>query len=128
MKIYLGPLCFLLLGLALLPGAGCAKSASEQAFDSDANGYVCAKCGERFYTERSVAAEFCPKCKAGEIEEVMAFVCPEDQQVILAPRSLQAAPCSVCGKLVKEVKLPQASELKAWGASGQEKDSVIGRR
>lgn len=120
--------CFLLSAILVLASMGCGKSASDQAFDSDANGYACTQCGEKFYTKRDVAAEFCPKCKAPEIEDVMAFVCPEDQQVILAPRSFQAAPCPTCRKLVKEVKLPQEDELQKWGASKQEPASVMASR
>lgn len=115
-------ICF---ALACLTLAGCAKSESDQAFDSDANGYMCRKCRAKFSTARSVFAERCPECGAGEITEVMAFVCPADKTVILAPRGLDAVPCTQCGKLVREVKLPQAAELKAWGAAPQPEENVM---
>ena len=114
-----------LLGSLLCLFAACGRNPSQQAFDSNANGYACTSCGQKFYTERSVAAEFCPNCKAAEIEDVMAFVCPDDQQVILAPRTFESAPCPSCRKLVRQVKLPQEAELVAWGASRQEPESVM---
>lgn len=103
---------------------GCGGTEKDQAFGSDANGYVCRKCEARFYTDRAVFAEACPNCEAGEITEVMAFVCPADKAVTLAPRGIDIAPCAKCGKPVRELKLPQAAELKAWGAGHQPEEKV----
>ena len=113
------------VAMLLLLAAGCTKNQTGEAFESNANGYACLKCNERFYTDRSVAAEVCPKCKSPELAEVMGFVCTEDGAVTLVPRGLDLVPCTKCGKPVRELKLPQESELKAWGASRQEKAMVM---
>jgi len=34
--------------------ASCKKDATFDALDTDANGYLCLKCGAKFYTERTV--------------------------------------------------------------------------
>lgn len=114
--------CFSLL---FLFAAACSKPQTGEAFESDANGYVCLKCDEKFYTDRSVAAEICPKCKSTELSEVMGFACPDDNTVVLIPRGLNAVPCPKCRQFISQLKLPQASELEAWGATRHEKAAVL---
>lgn len=104
---------FVALALLLLPGC---KSREDSILSSDANGYLCPQCGEKFFTAGSVFAEKCPKCGSANIEDVVGYVCPADQSVILVGKGSKGAPCPKCGKYTNEKKLPTADELKQWGA------------
>lgn len=116
----------ILLSIFVLAVTGCTKSELELAIVSDANGYACRQCGTKFFTETKVFAAHCPKCKSAEIDEVMAFVCPDDKKVTLVPRGPAGVPCSQCGKLVKAMRLPQSTELESWGATLQSGEKVGG--
>jgi DNA-directed RNA polymerase subunit RPC12/RpoP len=104
---------------------GCHKDAAIEAGDSDANGYLCTKCGEKICTDRKVFAEQCPKCKSVEITEVVAFVCNKDNHMTLLPRRREAAVCEQCNSRITAIKLPREQELRAWGAIKRSKAEVI---
>jgi hypothetical protein len=108
--------------------AGCSGGASNDAMESDVNGYFCKKCEEKFYTERDVYAENCPKCKTLDIVDMVGFVCRNDQQATLAPRGTDRTVCSKCEKVVNEMKLPREAELKSWGAVKQSRELVVRKR
>lgn len=112
---------------AVLVLTGCSGASRNDAMESDVNGYFCKKCSQKFYTERDVYAEHCPKCQTYDISEVMGLVCKNDGQVTLSPRGMDRALCSKCGKVVNEMKLPQENELKSWGAVKETKETVIGK-
>lgn len=112
-----GGVWVLLAGLAWL-APGCSKPPAHDAITSDANGYVCGSCREKFYTARKVYAEQCPKCKSIEIREVAAFICGSDQKVTITARN-ESALCSQCNSPVQTLKLPKARELEAWGAKSR---------
>lgn len=99
--------------LAFLSSA-CSRPAS--VLTADANGYLCTKCGNKFYTSSSSSVEKCPKCQSQNIEEVVAYVCPVDTEVIIVSRNMKGALCSKCGKFTNEKKLPSKADLKKWGA------------
>jgi len=103
-----------LILLVLCPG--CGKRSVDQALDSDANGYYCSACDTRFYTDRDVFANYCPKCKQLNIQQVLGYVCSADQHVTLAPRGRGAVACEQCGKPTASVAIPRAKDLERWGA------------
>ena len=66
----------------------CTKDAATEASESDANGYLCLKCGAKFYTARSVFLRSkCPKCQQDGLVEVVGYTCPKDNRVTLRGRT-----------------------------------------
>ena len=112
----------LVVGVAvvLLLVSGCGKNVAKDASDSDANGYLCTKCGAKFYTSRSVfLGATCPKCKAEALVEVVGYVCEKDNHLTLRGRTNDrtgAAVCEKCGAPLGGMRLPSEKDLKAWGA------------
>jgi hypothetical protein len=102
------------LAVVGLSVAGCKPTAAEDASKSDANGFLCPACGEKFYTSVKVYPSYCPQCKKPDIIEIVGYFC-EDGQVLLGPRD-QKVKDPKTGKLLTTVKLPRESELLAWGA------------
>jgi hypothetical protein len=118
---FLGRLvCLMVLCLAV----SCSKDPAATASDSDANGYACKQCAEKFYTARSVFADVCPKCKSPDVIEVVGFVCEKDKHVTLTPRGAQMMACEKCQQPVRSIKLPRENELMQWGAKKQSKAQV----
>lgn len=113
------------LALILMILPGCSKSPAELAADSDANGYVCMKCGDKFYTARKIFAEKCPKCGTIELKEVIGFICEKDQHVTLVPRGNDGTLCDQCKQIVKAMKLPREKELQTWGARKETAEHVL---
>jgi hypothetical protein len=109
-----------------LGATGCRKSTAEAAGESDVNGYFCAKCKGKFYTEQQVFAEHCPSCKDFNLRPVVGYVCDKDQQVTVAPRGGGAGRCEKCGAMLTALKLPREPELRAWGAVKKAKEEVCG--
>jgi len=109
---------FMVLGLAMiLAVGGCGRQSDDAALDSDANGFLCLDCTEKFYTDREVFANRCPACQKGRVEMVLGFVCPSDGEVTYAPRGRGSLACGKCGKVTGSLTIPREAELKAWGAS-----------
>ncbi len=96
---------------------GCENRQVEQALDSDANGYICAKCSEKFYTDRDTFANVCPKCKQADILQVVGYYCDKDKHASLGPRGRGARRCEKCGNATTGMIVPKESDFKAWGAS-----------
>jgi hypothetical protein len=118
-KTWAWTLLFSLLTLLTVPG--CRKDPAAEASDSDANGYLCLKCGAKLYTSRSnFIGPLCPKCQADELTEVVGYSCPKDNHLTILPRAngRQAAPiCEQCQSPVSAMRLPREKDLKAWGAT-----------
>jgi hypothetical protein len=110
----LRPILLLMAFCLAFISSACSRPAS--VLTADANGYFCTKCENKFYTSSSSAVEKCPKCQAPNIEEVVAYVCPVDTEVIIVSRNMKGAICSKCGKFTNEMKLPSKEDLKNWGA------------
>ena len=116
-------LSFLVFGLvaALLAVSGCRKNVAEEASDSDANGYLCTKCGAKFYTKRSVfLGATCPKCKENGLVEVVGYSCEKDHHLTLKGRTNDrsgATACEKCGAPLGGMQLPREKDLKLWGAA-----------
>lgn len=112
----------LVLGVAaaLLVVSGCRKNIAEEASDSDANGYLCTKCGAKLYTSRTVfLGAACPKCKVDAIVEVVGYYCDKDNHLTLVGRNNQRGgpACEKCGAPLNAMRLPREKDLKAWGAT-----------
>jgi len=107
--------------LTLITPSGCRKDLAAEASDSDANGYLCLKCGAKLYTSRSnFIGPPCPKCHTKELTEVVGYSCPKDSHLTILPRAniRQAPPtCEQCQYPVSAMRLPREKELKAWGAT-----------
>lgn len=96
-------------------GAGCGKSQVEAALDSDANGYLCLECQTKFYTDRAVFANVCPACKKGNIQPVVGFVCPADQEITIAPRGQGFHACKKCGRPTSALMIPRGKRSQSLG-------------
>ena len=109
-----------LAALALLATA-CKKDATLEAVDSDANGYLCLKCGVKLYTARKVfIGPQCPKCQQEALMDVVGYECPKDHHLTIRPRRGDTQPlaCEQCqGPLVNTMRSPREKDLQAWGAT-----------
>jgi hypothetical protein len=105
----------------LLGATACKKDAALEAMESDANGYVCLKCGVKLYTERSVfIGPKCPKCQEDSLMDVVGYYCAKDQHLTIRPRrgDRQGAVCEQCQQpLANAMHSPREKDLKAWGAT-----------
>ena len=109
-----------LLGIILAAG-GCGRDVAKEASQSDANGYLCERCGGKFYTKRSVfLAARCPRCGQDGLVEVVAYICPKDQHLTLRARSAErngSGLCERCQGPLGGMVLPREKDLKTWGAT-----------
>lgn len=101
---------------------GCKKDAAAEASDSDANGYLCLKCGLKCYTDRSVfIGPACPKCKTDNLMEVVGYRCAKDASVTVRARRGDTQGALVCPQCQASLKnsmfLPREKDLKTWGAT-----------
>jgi hypothetical protein len=97
---------------------------SNPAEETDSNGYMCNKCGTKFYTPRKVFAEFCPSCKSYDLAQVVAYVCDKDQHVTLSTKAHGGEVCEKCQAHVAAVMLPKEKDFTAWGATKKTKTDV----
>jgi len=115
---------FALLAMAvglLLSGAACKKDIAREASETDANGYLCLKCGAKLYTDRSVfIGPACPKCQQNSLTEVVAYFCPKDKHLTVRGRvddRQSSVACEQCQGPLGGMQLPREKDLKAWGAT-----------
>jgi DNA-directed RNA polymerase subunit RPC12/RpoP len=110
-------LCVLLLASV----TACKKDVSLAAIDTDANGYICLKCGAKFYTERTVfLGASCPQCKQEGLIQAVGFYCEKDHYLTIraGQGDRQGAVCEKCQAfLINAMKAPLEKDLKAWGAT-----------
>jgi DNA-directed RNA polymerase subunit RPC12/RpoP len=107
---------------ALLAGlTACNKDPSNEAIETDANGYLCLKCGAKLYTERSVfIGPKCPQCKEDRLMQAVGYYCEKDQHLTIraSEGDPQGAVCERCqAHLVNAMRAPREKDLKAWGAT-----------
>ena len=80
---------FILQWFLLLLVVGCGEGRAKKSTESDANGYI-SKNGYKFYTDRDVFADKCPKTGELEIFEVCAYAKedwrPGNTNYVIAPR------------------------------------------
>ena len=111
-------LCFATL-LACL--TGCKKDAGSEAIETDANGYVCLKCGAKLYTERTAfIGPKCPKCNQETLMQAAGYYCEKDRHLTIRAMQgdRQGAVCEICqARLVNAMQMPREKDLKAWGAT-----------
>ena len=118
-----GLLMAIVLGLI---AAGCGGNPADQTLETDSNGYLCKECQAKFYTEREVFADACPKCRSMQLIQVVGFVCETDQQMSIGPRAGGPMRCQKCGKATSGLAIPRESDLVAWGATKQTAAEVSG--
>jgi transcription initiation factor IIE alpha subunit len=89
--------------------------------DSDANGYVCLKCGVKLYTARAVfIGPNCPKCQQDTLMDVVGYYCDQCKHLTIRARrgDRQGAVCERCQQpLANAMRSPREKDLKAWGAT-----------
>jgi hypothetical protein len=112
---------FAIVAAMFLLGQGCSRPEGLEAIDTDANGYVCQRCGAKFYTPRKVFLDSkCPKCGQDSLNEVVGFLCNSDHHLTLRARAPGLPAMSVCEHCKAVLKnalfLPREKDLKAWGA------------
>ena len=109
-----------LTALALAASA-CKKDVAADAMETDANGYVCLKCGVKLYTDRSVfIGPKCPKCSEDALMTVVGYYCDKDKHLtIRAQRGDPHGPvCEQCqAPLSNAMRSPREKDLKSWGAT-----------
>ncbi len=109
-----------LAALALM-ATGCRKDVAMEAIESDANGYLCLKCGVKLYTARKVfIGPQCPKCQQESLMDVVGYHCKKDDHLTIRPTRGDTQPvvCDVCKTpLVNAMRLPRQKDLQAWGAT-----------
>ncbi len=111
----------LALVLAFLLGLGCKKDVAQDAIETDANGYLCLKCGAKLYTARTVfIGPQCPKCNQETLMDVVGYECEKDHHLTIRPRRGDRQPlaCEQCqGPVANGMRSPREKDLKAWGAT-----------
>ena len=116
-----GGLLVVCVAVLLLGATACKKDAALEAMESDANGYLCLKCGVKLYTERSVfIGPKCPKCQVDSLMDVVGYYCAKDQHLTIRARrgDRQGAVCEQCQQpLANAMRSPREKDLKAWGAA-----------
>lgn len=99
----------------------CKKDPALAALDTDANGYLCLKCGAKYYTERTVfLGPKCPTCNETTLTQTTGYYCQKDQHLTIRAREgdRQGALCEKCqAPLVNAMKEPHEKDYKAWGAT-----------
>lgn len=88
------------------------------AADSDANGYLCLKCGAKLYTDRTVfIGPQCPKCGEDTLREVVGYLCEKDRHLTIRASRSSGANCELCKTSLKNAMfMPKEKDLKSWGA------------
>ena len=120
----------LALAAAVWVISGCHKDPAAEASDSDANGYLCLKCGAKFYTARAVfIGPECPKCHERALADVVGYACPKDNHLTMVARdSGRGTPvCETCQGPLTGMRLPREKDFKAWGATkvSSDRKSVV---
>lgn len=120
MQIPISQVAFVCLGV-LMGLTACKKDAGISALETDANGYVCLKCGAKFYTERTVfIGPRCPKCNEDTLMQAVGYYCDKDKHLTIraSEGDRQGAVCEKCqAHLMNAMKAPRESDYKAWGAT-----------
>jgi len=111
----------LCLAVLLLGLTACKKDVATEAIETDANDYLCLKCGVKLYTARAVfIGPKCPRCNEDSLMPVVGYFCESDQHLTLraARGDPQGAVCERCqAHLVNAMRAPREKDLKAWGAT-----------
>jgi DNA-directed RNA polymerase subunit RPC12/RpoP len=99
----------------------CNKDAGVSAIETDANGYLCLKCGAKFYTERTVfIGPKCPQCKENTLAQTVGYYCEKDKHLTIraGEGDRQGAVCEKCqARLTNAMKSPREKDYKEWGAT-----------
>lgn len=112
----------LVLAAFLMALNACKKDTAAEAMDTDANGYLCLKCGAKLYTDRDkFIGPKCPKCgDEVSLMPAVGYYCEKDHHLtIRAGRGdRHGAICERCqAPLVNAMRSPHEKDLKVWGAT-----------
>ena len=112
----------LLLAALVMALTACKKDAATDAITTDANGYLCLKCGAKLYTERTVfIGPKCPKCgDESSLAETVGYYCEKDHHLTIRARrgDRHGAVCEQCqAPLANAMRSPREKDLQAWGAT-----------
>lgn len=111
----------LCLATLVISVTACKKDEGLAAIETDANGYLCLKCGAKFYTERTVfMGSKCPQCNQDTLMQAVGYYCEKDQHLTIraGEGDRQGATCEKCqAPLVNAMKSPREKDYKAWGAT-----------
>jgi len=114
-------LLLILFVLPLLTMVACSKNAALDSMESDANGYLCLKCGAKYYTPRTVfIGPKCPKCQEDALMPTVGYYCEKDKHLTIRAQrgDPHGAVCEICqATLVNAMRTPKEAELKSWGAT-----------
>jgi hypothetical protein len=99
--------------------SGCGKDPALKSIETDAHGYLCLKCGVKFYTgAREFLEPQCPKCRQPTLEDVIGYWCEKDKHLTIRPKVSRSAVCEKCGDPLKNAMVsPREKDLLAWGAT-----------
>lgn len=121
MQIRIKQVASICLSILFVGLTACKNDAGISALETDANGYVCLKCGAKFYSERTVfMGSQCPQCKENTLTQTVGYYCEKDQHLTIRAREgdRQGAVCDKChAHLVNAMKEPREKDYKAWGAT-----------
>ncbi len=106
---------WLVLLLMVAAFAGCQKKAWT-SIESESNGYLCQKCGFKFYTEHQVFPDFCPQCKDVNVRPVVEYRCDKCGHTNISAEAHGGVHCEKCPATLSASLLPHEAELLAWGA------------
>jgi transcription initiation factor IIE alpha subunit len=97
------------------------KKEGLDALETDANGFLCLKCGAKFYTERAIfMGSQCPQCKENTLTQTVGYYCEKDKHLTIraSENDRQGPVCEKCqARLVNAMKSPHEKDYKAWGAT-----------
>jgi DNA-directed RNA polymerase subunit RPC12/RpoP len=114
-------LILLCLAALVIGLCGCNADPGLAAIETDANGYLCLKCGAKFYTERKVfMGSKCPQCGQSTLMQTVGYYCEKDQHLTIRAREgdRDGAVCEKCqAHLANSMKEPRKKDYKAWGAT-----------
>jgi len=108
------------LFVTFVVATACKQDVAAEASDSDANGYLCLKCGAKFYAARSnFLGPKCPKCEQEGLVEAVGYFCAKDNHLTVIGRTADraGAVCEKCGAALSRMRLPREKDLQAWGAN-----------
>jgi transcription initiation factor IIE alpha subunit len=109
------------LATLLISVTACKQDAAMAAIETDANGYLCLKCGAKLYTDRRVfIGPKCPQCNQDTLMQTVGYYCEKDKHLTIraGEGDRQGAVCEKCqARLANAMKSPREKDYKEWGAT-----------
>jgi len=102
----------------------CNKDPGLAAIETDANGYLCLKCGAKFYTERTVfMGSKCPQCNENTLRQTVGYYCEKDQHLTIraGEGDRQGPVCEKCQAHLANAMKSRAKRIIKPGARPRSK-------